>query len=232
MVEASPQIIIIAGSNGAEKSTLAPLLLRDKLKLTEYVNADTIALGLSAFAPENAAIEAGRVMLKRLHDLAVQRKNFAFETTLATRSYAKWLKGLHGYDIHLIYLWLRSPEIAIARVQERVRAGGHDVPEATIRRRYKRGVENFFALYESLATSWSVYDHSLTNTAHCLAMKETPAAPVIRVPHGKELENILREAGRQARLMHKKLGNPIASWQDGKVVIIPPEEILIEDDNV
>ncbi len=176
----SPQIIIIAGPNGAGKSTLAPLLLRDKLKLTEYVNADTIALGLSAFAPESAAIEAGRVMLKRLHDLAAQRKSFAFETTLATRSYAKWLKALmgQGYDVHLIYLWLRSPEIAIARVQERVRVGGHDVPEATIRRRYKRGVENFFALYESLATSWSVYDHSLMNAPHCLAMKEAQAAPV------------------------------------------------------
>lgn len=180
-MSSSPQIIIIAGPNGAGKSTLAPLLLRDKLKLTEYVNADTIALGLSAFAPENAAIEAGRVMLKRLHDLAAQQKSFAFETTLATRSYAKWLKGLieQGYDVHLIYLWLRSPEIAIARVQERVRAGGHNVPEATIRRRYKRGVENFFALYESLATSWSVYDHSLTNAPHCLAMKEAQVAPVI-----------------------------------------------------
>ena len=104
MSEISPQIIIIAGPNGAGKSTLAPLLLRDKLKLTEYVNADTIALGLSAFAPEKAAIEAGRVMLKRLHDLAAQRKSFAFETTLATRSYAKWLKRLieQGYDVHLI----------------------------------------------------------------------------------------------------------------------------------
>jgi predicted ABC-type ATPase len=180
-MKASPQIIIIAGPNGAGKSTLAPLLLRDKLKLTEYVNADTIALGLSAFAPENAALEAGRVMLKRLHDLAAQRKSFAFETTLATRSYAKWLKRLieQGYDVHLIYLWLRSPDIAIARVQERVRAGGHDVPEATIRRRYKRGVENFFALYESLATSWSVYDHSLTNAPRCLAMKEGQDAPII-----------------------------------------------------
>ncbi|MBS1812668.1 MAG: zeta toxin family protein [Acidobacteria bacterium] len=175
------QLIIIAGPNGAGKSTLAPLLLRDKLKLTEYVNADTIALGLSAFAPENAAMEAGRVMLKRLHHLAAQQKSFAFETTLATRSYAKWLRTLieQGYDVHLIYLWLRSPEIAIARVQERVRAGGHDVPESTIRRRYKRGAENFFALYESLATSWSVYDHSLTNAPYCLAMKEAQAASVI-----------------------------------------------------
>lgn len=100
-MNASPQITPIAGPNGAGKSTLAPLLLRDKLKLTEYVNADTIALGLSAFAPEKAVMEAGRVMIKRLHDLAAQRKSFAFETTLATRSYAKWLKGLmeHGYEV-------------------------------------------------------------------------------------------------------------------------------------
>lgn len=165
MMDSSPQIIIIAGPNGAGKSTPAPLLLRDKLKLTEYVNADTIALGLSAFAPEKAAMEAGRVMLKRLQDLATQGKSFAFETTLTTRSYAKCLEGLmeQGYEVHLIYLWLCSPEIAIARVQERVRAGGHDVPDETIRRRYKRGVMNFFRFYQSLATTWAVYDHSVAN---------------------------------------------------------------------
>jgi predicted ABC-type ATPase len=178
-----PQIIIIAGPNGAGKSTLAPLLLRDKLKLTEFVNADTIALGLSAFAPESAAIEAGRVMLKRLHDLAAQQKSFAFETTLATRSYAKWLKTLReqGYDVHLIYLWLRSPEIAIARVQERVRSGGHDIPEATIWRRYKRGAENFFRLYQELATTWAVYDHSVTNAPVLLAIGKKEISQAILV---------------------------------------------------
>jgi predicted ABC-type ATPase len=176
-----PQIIIIAGPNGAGKSTLAPLLLRDKLKLTEYVNADTIALGLSAFAPENAAMEAGRVMLKRLHDLAAQRKSFAFETTLATRSYAKWLKMLmeQGYDVHLIYLWLRSPEIAMARVQERVRAGGHHVPEATIRRRYKRGAENFFGLYQEIVSTWTVFDHSTLNQAGIIGTGQRNAKEII-----------------------------------------------------
>lgn len=175
------QIIIIAGPNGAGKSTLAPLLLRDKLKLTEYVNADTIALGLSAFAPENAAMEAGRVMLRRLRDLAAQRKSFAFETTLATWSYAKWLKALveQGYDVHLIYLWLRSPEIAIARVQERVRAGGHDVPEATIRRRYNRGVENFFGLYQEIVSTWTVFDHSTLNQAIMIGTGQGKANTII-----------------------------------------------------
>jgi predicted ABC-type ATPase len=123
----------------------------------------------------------GLVALKRLHDLAAQRKSFAFETTLATRSYAKWLKTLmeQGYDVHLICLWLRSPEIAIARVQEWVRAGGHDVPEATIRRRYKRGVENFFERYQELVATWAVYDHSVTNSPVLMAGGEKEKEPKI-----------------------------------------------------
>lgn len=165
MEDRSPQIIIIAGPNGVGKSTLAPFLLRDKLNLTEYVNADTIAAGLSAFAPESAAIEAGRVMLRRLHDLAEQKKSFAFETTLATRSYVKWLKPLiqQGYEVHLIFLWLRNPEIAVERVKERVRLGGHNIPEETIYRRYRKGVTNFFSLYQNIARTWVVYDHSMTD---------------------------------------------------------------------
>ena len=143
-----PQIIILAGPNGAGKSTLAPFLLRDRLHVFEYVNADTIAAGLSAFQPEGAALAAGRVMLQRLRELAAQRVTFAFETTLATRSYAGWLRKLcaQGYDLSLIYLWLRTPETAIKRVQDRVRLGGHDIPEEVVRRRYHKGVQNFFAI--------------------------------------------------------------------------------------
>lgn len=113
----SSQIIIIAGPNGAGKTELAPYLLRDRLGLLEYVNADTIAQGLSAFQPEQAAFDAGRIMLKRLRELAEQRKSFAFETTLATRSYAGWLRRLRdqSYQIHLSFIWLRSPEMAIQR---------------------------------------------------------------------------------------------------------------------
>ena len=116
-----PQIIILAGPNGAGKSTLAPTLLRDWLGLAEFVNADTIATGLAAFAPERAAIEAGRVMLKRMHELAAQRADFAFETTLATRSYVPWLNRLRseGYLVHLLFIWLRRPALAVARVRER-----------------------------------------------------------------------------------------------------------------
>jgi predicted ABC-type ATPase len=101
-----------------------------------------IALGLSAFKPEAAAIESGRIMLKRLRDLASREENFAFETTLATRSYATWLRRLkrQGYNFHLIFLWLGSPELALRRVRERVLMGGHDVPEGIVRRRYVKGI--------------------------------------------------------------------------------------------
>lgn len=157
-----PEVIVIAGPNGAGKSTLAPHLLRDKLGILEYVNADTIAQGLSAFAPETAAIEAGRVMLHRLNELSQQSRDFAFETTLASRFYSKWLnkRQTTGYHIHLVFLWLNSPDLAIQRVAERVRAGGHNIPEGTIRRRYDRGCENFFRLYRPFVDSWQVYDVS------------------------------------------------------------------------
>src|SRR5581483_7425528 len=113
------------------------------------INADTIAAGLSAFAPERAAIEAGRLMLKRMHELAAQQANFAFETTLATRSYAPWLNRLRseGYLVHLLFIWLHGPELAIARVRERVRDGGHDVPEEIVERRYHKGLRNLLTLY-------------------------------------------------------------------------------------
>ncbi len=157
-----PHIIVIAGPNGAGKSTLAPALLRDTLHIREYVNADTIAEGLSAFAPEEASFEAGRVMLSRLRELAGEGKSFAFETTLATRFYARWLNDLRGsgYQVSLVYLWLENVDIAIERVSARVRAGGHSIPEATIRRRYDRGINNLFELYLPVTNSWRVFHAS------------------------------------------------------------------------
>ncbi len=158
----NPQVIIIAGPNGAGKSTLAPYLLRDAFELSEYVNADTIALGLSAFSPASVAFRAGRIMLERLHDLARERASFAFESTLASRTYAPWIRELkrRGYGFHLVYLWLRTPEMAVERVKERVRKGGHHVPEETVRRRYRRGLRNFLELFMPLADTWAFYDNS------------------------------------------------------------------------
>lgn len=161
-----PNVIVIAGPNGAGKSTLAPALLRDTLGILEFVNADTIAEGLSAFAPEDASFDAGRVMLGRLHELASDQRDFAFETTLASRFYAGWLKELRnkGYRASLVFLWLEDVELAIERVKERVRMGGHHIPEDTIRRRYDRGLKNLFELYLPIANAWSVRDTSFAQS--------------------------------------------------------------------
>jgi predicted ABC-type ATPase len=156
--------VVLAGPNGAGKSTSAPLLLRGTLGVSEFVNADVIARGLSGFKPEGAALAAGRVMLARLRELARGRESFAFETTMASRLLARWLAGLiaKGYRFRLVFLWLPSADMALARVAERVRMGGHAVPEETIRRRYDVGLRNFLRLYRPLAESWRVYDNSKT----------------------------------------------------------------------
>src|SRR6185436_3008484 len=115
MSNEQPHVIVIAGPNGAGKTTLAPFLLRDALGIMEYVNADPIASGLSGFDPASVAFEAGRVMLRRLHELASQRRTFAFETTLAAKSYARWIETLRhdGYSFQLVFLWLRNPELGV-----------------------------------------------------------------------------------------------------------------------
>ena len=166
-----PEILIIAGPNGAGKSTSARAIVRDKLHIGEFVNADVIAQGLAAFDVNSVALEAGRIMLNRLRDLANQRKSFAFETTLAARSYASWIEDLRstGYQFHLIYLWLAAPEIAVQRVADRVRMGGHDIPEVVIRRRYQLGLKNFFKLYQPISDSWQVLDNSDLQQQHVIA---------------------------------------------------------------
>ncbi len=157
-----PHVIIIAGPNGAGKTTAASALLGQALQIDHFVNADTIAAGLSAFAPEKAAIQAGKAMLDRMHYLAENNETFAFETTLASRSFAPWISKLKlkGYLFHLTFLVLNNPDLAVLRVGERVKMGGHFVPEDTIRRRFKGGLKNFFNLYLPLADSWQMYDNS------------------------------------------------------------------------
>jgi predicted ABC-type ATPase len=157
-----PDIFVIAGPNGAGKSTSARSILPDFLDCSEFVNADDIARGLSAFRPEGVALLAGRLMWKRLNQLARQRESFAFETTLSSKTFVPWLRQRQseGFDVHLLYLWLPSPDLAIARVAARVRAGGHSVPETDIRRRYWRGRDNLLELFMPLASTWEVYDNS------------------------------------------------------------------------
>ncbi len=163
MENSQPHVIILAGPNGAGKSTAAPLLLRDTFAVDEFVNADAIAQGLSAFAPERVALEAGKIMLKRLRELAHRRSNFAFETTLASRSFAPWLKALRetGYQVHLLFLALPDAQSALERVARRVKFGGHGIPDDTIRRRFEAGLRNLFQLYIPVVTSWRILDNSL-----------------------------------------------------------------------
>jgi len=157
-----PSVVILAGPNGAGKSTAAPDLLHGALEVNEFVNADVIDRGLSAFDPDSVAIAAGRVMLARIQELAEQRVNFAFETTLASRSLAPRIRDLlaSGYAIHLVFLWLSSADLAVQRVAARVAAGGHNVPEDTVRRRYRGGIRNFFAVYQPIVTSWALFNAS------------------------------------------------------------------------
>jgi len=162
MNQQSPNVVVVAGPNGSGKSTAAPALLRDYLGITEFVNADIIAQGLSAFGSENVAMQAGRVMLERLGDLARQQSDFAFETTLASRSFAPRLQELRtaGYRAHLLFLWLPSPEMAVARVASRVQQGGHNVPEDVVIRRYHAGLRNLLRLYMPIVDAWMVFDNS------------------------------------------------------------------------
>jgi predicted ABC-type ATPase len=166
-----PNLVIIAGPNGSGKTSTAPTILRDALEVLDYVNADVIAQGLSGFEPEKASIQAGRVMLKRIKELAKEKSNFAFETTLASRSFANFIADLKmsNYHFHLIFLWLQDVNLAISRVEERVKMGGHFVPEETIRRRYRGGLKNFFTMYKPIADSWQLFDNSNSNQLTLIA---------------------------------------------------------------
>jgi predicted ABC-type ATPase len=157
-----PTAIVLAGINGAGKTTAFQRLLADRLAVMCFVNADMIARGLNAVAPESAALQAGRVMLQRLRELRSERADFAFETTLAGKTYLPFLRQLRQdrYGVELYYFWLRSPDLAVTRVQIRVRSGGHGIPEDTIRQRYGRSLSNFWTLYRHEADSWFVYDNS------------------------------------------------------------------------
>jgi len=171
MPNSLPHISIIAGPNGSGKSTCGPEILKEYFQISEFINADTIATGLSAFQPEDVAIEASRIMLKRLKLLANRQANFAFETTLASRTFAPWISKIKekGYHFTLVYFWLQNEDLAIERVAERVRLGGHNVPTETIKRRYKSSIRNFFSLYQPLADNWCIYDNSEINNPKLIA---------------------------------------------------------------
>lgn len=157
------RLYIIAGCNGAGKTTASFTILPQALLVKEFVNADEIAKGLSPFNPEGVAIEAGRLMLKRIDELMEAGETFSIETTLATRSYINLVRKAHakGYVVHLLFFWLESVNLAKRRVAERVRQGGHNIPAEVIERRYHAGLNNLFNLFMKEVDVWTLYDNSL-----------------------------------------------------------------------
>lgn len=157
-----PKCYIVAGPNGAGKTTFAAEFLPEFVHCLEFLNADLIAAGLSPFAPEKQNLRAGRLVLTRIRELTKVGKDFGFETTLSGRGYVSLLKGLreNGYRVLLFFLWLPSPDLAVARVSNRVRQGGHPVPEPVIRKRFHSGLRNLFRLYLPLMNEWWLYDAS------------------------------------------------------------------------
>ncbi len=157
-------LYIIAGCNGAGKTTASFTILPEILNCREFVNADEIAKGLSPFQPENVAFEAGRIMLHRIEELFKNKVDFAFETTLSTKSYKEKVlfAQANGYKVILLFLWLRSVDLAIERVKLRVEKGGHNIPVEVIRRRYQNGLTNLFNIYISLCDEIIIVDSSDT----------------------------------------------------------------------
>jgi predicted ABC-type ATPase len=161
-----PKFYIIAGCNGAGKTTASFEILPQILNCKEFVNADEIARGLSPFQPETVAIEAGRLMINRIQDLLSRNVDFAIETTLSSRSYVNTIKQAKslGYETYLLYFWLSSPQMAVERVAKRVSQGGHHIPTDTIFRRYKLGIKYLFGLYLNYADNVMILDNSYKST--------------------------------------------------------------------
>ncbi len=180
---ADKHLYIISGPNGAGKTTASYTVLPKILRCKEFVNADEIARGLSPFNPESVAIEAGRLMLKRINELLQRNVSFSIETTLSTRSYFRLVEKAHsqGYDVTLLYFWLKSPQQAIERVAERVAKGGHKIPNDTIIRRYWEGLDNLFNIYMPIVDTWILVNNG-----------ETPR--IIVATGGRDQETIIRES--------------------------------------
>ena len=158
-----PQVYIIAGPNGAGKPTFARKFLPDYAKCLEFVNVDLIASGLSPFDPERAALKAGRIMLEQIHSLGNRGLDFGFERTLSGKSYLRLsneFKQNKDYIIHLFFLWISSINLGLERIELRVQQGGHSIPEAVVRRRFSKGISNFFHFYRLVVHRWIIFNNS------------------------------------------------------------------------
>lgn len=174
MSDSRPIIYLIAGCNGAGKTTFAKSFLPNEGKCLNFLNADLIAQGLSPLNARAAAMNAGRVLLAEFHKFIARDETFAFESTLSGTTYIRLLKQARrqGFLLYLHYLWLPSPAIAVARVRERVKKGGHDVPESDVRRRFGRSLRHFVNDYAPLADRWAVWDNQ-TSPPRLLAESKT-----------------------------------------------------------
>ncbi len=236
-----PKIIIIAGPNGAGKTTFARAFLPREAGCPVFVNADLIAAGLSPFAPEKAAIQAGRLMLNVITRHVEKRASFAFETTLAGKIYARHIPTWRalGYKVTLLFLSLPSADIAVQRVAERVRQGGHDIPESTIRRRFDAGKELFANVYRPLVDQWALYDNSgdkpvLTgwSDAHMNTIRHvnepesdygTPPTMMDADLRGSYFA--IQRAALQARQLAVQTGTDLIVVRNGQLVRVSPEDV-------
>lgn len=161
-MDSEKRLYIISGCNGAGKTTASYTLLPEVFQCKEFVNADEIAKGLSPFNPEGVAIDAGKVMIQRITDLLAREETFAIETTLASRSLNNLVAKAqaNGYSVKLLFFWLNSTKLAVRRVAQRVKEGGHNIPENVIKRRYKAGIRNLFKIYIPCVDNWLIADNS------------------------------------------------------------------------
>ena len=186
-----PRVVIFAGPNGAGKSTHADAILA-ALGIETFVNADYIARGLSGRNTDVVAFEAGRIMLKRLRQLGEAGADFAFESTLSSRTFAPFIRKLkaQGYAVAIYYFSLTNAQLAIRRVKLRVALGGHDVPSDVIKRSFGRSISNFFSLYAPLADDWTLFDNSSSNEALTIATKSAGKLTVTQHPTWLKLQKL------------------------------------------
>jgi predicted ABC-type ATPase len=234
------KIIIVAGPNGAGKTTFAREFLPQEAGCPVFINADLIAAGLSPFAPERAAIQAGRLMLEVIDQHVAKRDGFAFETTLSGLGYARQIPQWRqmGYRVEIFFLGLPSADMAVERVAQRVRHGGHDVPEATIRRRFEAGKRLFTTVYQPLADQWVLYDNAgnepIAMDWSDKAMVSPKDAKEPLAPYGELPANFpaelkgslaaLRRAAQRARQVALQTGTDLIVVRDGRIVRVNPAE--------
>lgn len=217
-----PRVVIIAGPNGTGKTTFAREFLPNEAHCPDFINADLIAASLSPFAPEAAALRAGRLMLEEIEIRITRRRSFAFETTLSGLGYARQIPEWRrmGYFVNLVFLSLPNVEMALSRVAGRVAQGGHSIPEAVVRRRFDSGLRNFLRLYKPLVKAWVLYDNSgqIPIFIEGGQNRMSNSTSEFRDPDLLKVGDPLRRAAVRAHELARQTGTPCYVWQDGRVV--------------